>query len=163
LRVKFEEHGVKYSDVRNPSRAAQLIANQTSPSVEAMHGKRSYHHAWPVGGMERNLSGLGALFGGISGFLCFGQPVAHVISLSSHRAVLQDGQRQKTTSEPRHWIDKALDKKLPQWVGTLLIVSGGWLAWVASGWADDGSRSGFAWTICGGLLFSVGLALFGIR
>jgi len=76
---------------------------------------------------------------------------------------LQNAKREQSSGEPSDWVNEALDKKLPQWVGGFLLLFGGWVAWIGSGRVDEGRSWGLPICLCGGLLFSCGLVLIGVR
>jgi hypothetical protein len=107
--------------------------------------------------------GGGAVARGVRSLLGFGKASPHVVGLLSHRSVLQVGNNEQTEGEPRHWIDGALDYKLPQIVGGLLMALSAWLAWTASGRIDGSRRGGWLLAGCGLLCWIVGFALIGVR
>ena len=106
---------------------------------------------------------FGVIRGGIGSPLGFSQPIAHVVGLLPHGAVLVDSEQQETASEPSDRIDKSLQGKFPQIVGGLLILIGGCFAWISGGLVDAQRRGGWPLGLCGWILFSVGLALIGVR
>jgi len=102
------------------------------------------------------------LLGGFSGLPRFSQSSPHVVGLFAHSAILQIRDDEQPKGEPRNWIQGALDKKLPQIMGALLIAVSAWIGWVASGRIDDG-RGGWILGVAGLLFFVVGFALIGVR